>query len=412
MDGGHEGGVVTVGMTRVLGRAVAAGFVGLAGCTTILGIPDPDELEPDLGIGGAASSASASASGMADAGGMGGADGSSCMVDTDCPPPENECITVSCSSTKTCSYANVPQGTPTLTQVDGDCMVYQCSGNGAIDNVENFADPANDMKECTTDKCQLGGATTHAVMLDKACSQNGGKVCALGGDCVECSNTIDCAAGKTCSANDCIDQSCFNGLKDGSESDINCGGPNCYPCGTNKSCVISSDCASLVCKAGKCQAATCSDQIKNGKEADIDCGAWCPVACGLGKSCISASDCISGICMNGACFEVNGCNAVNTEDLTAVATATVSFAGLKYSPPCIRVKAGTKVTFLGSFSSHPLVGGEVKNNMAVPAASGPFIPLTNKGNMRTFLMFAPGMFPFFCDFHSSEGMYGTVFVVP
>jgi len=42
--------------------------------------------------------------------------------------------------------------------------------------------------------------------------------------------------------------SCFNGIQDGTETDVDCGGPDCGPC------------------------ATCDDGIKNGQETGIDCG--------------------------------------------------------------------------------------------------------------------------------------------
>ena len=42
--------------------------------------------------------------------------------------------------------------------------------------------------------------------------------------------------------------SCFNGIKDGTETGVDCGGPDCGPC------------------------ATCDDGIKNGQETGIDCG--------------------------------------------------------------------------------------------------------------------------------------------
>jgi hypothetical protein len=45
---------------------------------------------------------------------------------------------------------------------------------------------------------------------------------------------------------------------------------------------------------------TCVDGIKNGSETDVDCGGTCP-RCATGKSCASRSDCTSARCANGAC---------------------------------------------------------------------------------------------------------------
>jgi plastocyanin len=112
------------------------------------------------------------------------------------------------------------------------------------------------------------------------------------------------------------------------------------------------------------------------------------------------------------CSKINNCDASTATDFTGLPTATVTFQGLSYTPPCIRVKSGTNVVFSGSFTNHPLVGGEVKNGMEMPAASGPFVPATTSGSSKTFTMSMPGTYPYYCDFHSSAGMFGTVFVVP
>ena len=41
--------------------------------------------------------------------------------------------------------------------------------------------------------------------------------------------------------------------------------------------------------------APCADGIKNGSETDVDCGGSCP-RCTAGKTCVSASDCETGLC--------------------------------------------------------------------------------------------------------------------
>jgi hypothetical protein len=41
--------------------------------------------------------------------------------------------------------------------------------------------------------------------------------------------------------------------------------------------------------------ATCSDGIKDGGETDVDCGGSCP-SCAMGQACQSNSDCITGLC--------------------------------------------------------------------------------------------------------------------
>ncbi|HZF47717.1 MAG TPA: hypothetical protein VE093_03650, partial [Polyangiaceae bacterium] len=134
------------------------------------------------------------------------------------------------------------------------------------------------------------------------CTGNGGTVCNNMGACVECVPGIaECMAPDICQNGMCNLPTCANVMKDGTETDIDCGGPDCSPCATNKNCMVPSDCISTVCTSGKCQAATCTDTVKNGTETDVDCGgASCP-GCAEGQVCLANSDCASGNCFAGFC---------------------------------------------------------------------------------------------------------------
>ena len=46
---------------------------------------------------------------------------------------------------------------------------------------------------------------------------------------------------------------------------------------------------------------TCSDGVKNGSESDVDCGGGACARCATGKSCGSRTDCASALCSGGAC---------------------------------------------------------------------------------------------------------------
>lgn len=53
-------------------------------------------------------------------------------------------------------------------------------------------------------------------------------------------------------------------------------------------------------------AGSCKDGIKNGQETDVDCGGpTCPT-CGLGKICLGATDCQSADCVNNVCASPSG----------------------------------------------------------------------------------------------------------
>jgi len=73
------------------------------------------------------------------------------------------------------------------------------------------------------------------------------------------------------------DDPCSNGVLDGDETDVDCGG-SCPACDDGSACAAETDCASQVCAGSVCQAPSCEDQIQNGDEVGVDCGGS---ACGF-----------------------------------------------------------------------------------------------------------------------------------
>ena len=63
---------------------------------------------------------------------------------------------------------------------------------------------------------------------------------------------------------------CTDKVKNGAETDVDCGGGTCPTCGNKKSCTKAADCKSGVCASGACVEATCTDGVKNGDESDVD----------------------------------------------------------------------------------------------------------------------------------------------
>ena len=106
---------------------------------------------------------------------------------------------------------------------------------------------------------------------------------------------------------------------------------------------------------------------------------------------------------------VNGCDAATAIDMTRSATATITFAGIEYTPRCVRVQAGATVVFSGNFASHPLVGGTVSGAMGIPDSSSP-VPPTSSGSEVTFTPPKSGTYPYYCSVHASSGMMGAIFV--
>jgi plastocyanin len=111
---------------------------------------------------------------------------------------------------------------------------------------------------------------------------------------------------------------------------------------------------------------------------------------------------------------VNGCDSITALDKTASATTTVTFSDLLvYDPACIRIKAGSSVTWSGNFTLHPLEGGTVSGAAKSPDPASP-IKLTTVADAGsvTFGFPAAGNFGYYCTVHWGIGMKGAVFVVP
>src|SRR5262249_27765003 len=52
--------------------------------------------------------------------------------------------------------------------------------------------------------------------------------------------------------------------------------------------------------AGSCVASSCTDGVQNGSETAVDCGGACP-GCDVGMPCTVNTDCRSGHCAQGTC---------------------------------------------------------------------------------------------------------------
>jgi hypothetical protein len=128
---------------------------------------------------------------------------------------------------------------------------------------------------------------------------------------------------------------CSNGLKDGAEGDIDCGGACDKKCVDAQACRAPADCATGSCgvpaapvnapepgletpisrDAGKtdcalaacqCLPATGKDGAKNADETDVDCGGTHAPKCGFARTCASNVDCASADCKNGVCAASSG----------------------------------------------------------------------------------------------------------
>jgi Cys-rich repeat protein len=279
------------------------------------------------GSGGGGETASSST-------GHGGTGGKGpCTTASDCPGASKVCEVATCTA-GVCGTANAPQGTVVSADVPADCLASVCDGKGGT---VKGADPSNvptSSDPCLVGTCETTGVpgTAPAVAGTSCTSASGGQRCDGAGNCVQCLDDSDCPAGQSCGVLDsCMGSPCMDGLLDGNETDVDCGGGTCPACGVGKKCKQDTDCTSNACDPllHTCLSPQCSDGQKDGNETDVDCGGSC-AACGLGKMCSADQDCASQAC-DGVSLT---CVASKCDDQKKDGSETDVDCGGSTCPPC------------------------------------------------------------------------------
>jgi hypothetical protein len=225
-----------------------------------------------------------------------------CMTANECPGVDTECKQRTCT-VGVCGFGFTTMGTAISQQTPGDCTQVVCDGAGNTSPVPADTDVPADQKDCMIRGCAQGVPTATPAATGATCMQGGGKVCTSASKCVQCLTTNDCTGGLVCNAmNVCVASPCNDAVKNGAESDVDCGGGTCPKCGSGKTCNVSADCASSTCTGGTC-AASCTDLVKDGTETDVDCGGTCPTRCASGLACGADADCQSGKCTSNVCTD-------------------------------------------------------------------------------------------------------------
>jgi hypothetical protein len=217
------------------------------------------------GAGGSVGTGSSSGSGgdAATSGSSGSVSASSstgmaafCTVASDCPGTSSVCGEVACQAGK-CGIHQLQADGASYSQIYGDCHQAKCLKAKLVDEL-NDTDVYDDGNPCTQDTCD-SGTPLNKVKVGAVCGVNG--VCDAKGACVECLDDTPCdVTPKTvCINNHCSAPACKDGLQNGAETDVDCGGSECPPCNDTKYCMGSLDCASGVCQTPPAEAkAKCS----------------------------------------------------------------------------------------------------------------------------------------------------------
>jgi hypothetical protein len=235
----------------------------------------------------------------------------------------SDCASKICNlKTNKCVQSDCEDGTRDDAETDIDCGGGTCGGCATGQVCQVGSDCAN--KLCNTGKMMCVASTCDdgaqdGTETDVDCGGSCTAKCKVGQGCMAAG---DCVSPSTCDGtHHCTAVQCTNGMQDSdnpsavppiaAESDIDCGGLVCAPCPLGKKCVSGSDCQTGFCNAMTklCVADACHDGAKDGSETDIDCGGSCATKCADGQMCKGASDCASSgaICTAGsACCVPSG----------------------------------------------------------------------------------------------------------
>ena len=126
--------------------------------------------------------------------------------------------------------------------------------------------------------------------------------CGLGQGCEQ--DTRDCSINNpdlVCEAGICVLANCHDGRFNQDETDVDCGGLLCDPCPDGRGCTIDQDCAENSCIGSICLNPDCTDSTTNQDETDVDCGGATCDPCQEGERCDVDTDCLNADCVVGVC---------------------------------------------------------------------------------------------------------------
>ncbi|WP_437969062.1 DUF4215 domain-containing protein [Sorangium sp. So ce260] len=287
--------------TRGLSPLVIAAVMIAAGCD---GPRDPSG--PETGGGGNGEGGGNGGNGEGGGGGGNGGNGEAgapCSVAADCPGVDGACQRRTCEG-GWCGLDPAPRGKPVAEQVPGDCKERVCDGQGAVIDVDDERDAFSDGDPCSADVCVAGAPENPPAPATTVCGgpdSSGGRYCDGDGACVECLAAGDCLS-NICVGNRCVAPDCGDGVMNGAETDVDCGGSACVPCADAAACVADADCRNGICRDGTCKASSCADGATNGAETDADCGGPACAPCATGKACAADGDCLGGRCSGTTCL--------------------------------------------------------------------------------------------------------------
>ena len=340
---------------------VSAAALGSGGCTLDLngasagGSSATTATTTTTGDATTTTSASTSVSATASSGSCGtGAGCMPCVSEVDCGMASHDGCTASICVDALCKPKDTT-GLLSITQTPNDCMKSVCGADGKPALQEDPNDtPIDDLNVCTQELCVAGVPTKMPAAAATMCP-NG--TCDGAGACVNCTKNSDCKTGTnpTCDMALHMCVSCSDGIKNGPETAVDCGGAcgKCAgdTCGKNMDCAGTTTCVDKVCCTtacgGTCQACdvpgslgTCTPvpvgDMDPGTCADpaLACDGAKNCKAGTGKTCMLNSDCASSTCLAGFCRAPNGKPCVDNAECASKLCTNNTCAGCAVDADC------------------------------------------------------------------------------
>ena len=236
----------------------------------------------------------------------GGTCGSTCPEGESCNIGD-DCITGVCGDDGACEASACDDGVRNGDETDVDCGGETCGPCEAPGMCEDADDCISQV--CTKGMCTPAACDDGIINGDETDVDCGGQTCAPCEDGESCGEAEDCSS-LVCTGGACVVPACSDGVQNQDETDVDCGGGTCGPCDDGQGCAADGDCVSSVCDetSSTCEAATCSDGVLNGTETDLDCGGAACSGCDAGESCDGDDDCLSLVCSDGGLCEAPTCD--------------------------------------------------------------------------------------------------------
>ena len=162
--------------------------------------------------------------------------------------------------------------------------------------------------------CAAQGACVKGTCID--CKDKCGGVCPSRCDAGKvCATNSDCKDGVQCYENVCA--SCNDGMMSGDETCVDGGAKlrdpttgvlgklslGCKGCQDGLACLVDLDCANNHCDQTTKTCSNCYNAVKDGSESDVNCGGGFCKTCALGQTCQVGEDCTTQLCIDGACVK-------------------------------------------------------------------------------------------------------------